>query len=344
MFADTAPEGDIQNNPPSAPQGPNVRNPRTCVTCKRRKVKCDRISPCSNCVKAQIQCKYPPPGRAPRQPRRGMRLPEKGNLPELVDQVWALMVRAMEQSINPESAAFKQFSAAASSSQPREGRSSGDQAGKQTAVRVVGMDEGTGSRSENASRDMAFGSGLSHAQEFPHPVEGMPGQLYLGQGKSQYIPSPFWASMSEVCIACLSSCSIAKIILQSIKEGIQEILEEHEDESEDDTSFMPTEIPTENNHHSFIMGYNSSEVDLKRLHPPRSQIPIYWQTFQANVNPVTKLVHVPTMNRVIADVQNNLDLLSPSTEALMFSIYFATIISMTPEDASFASAHIMILC
>lgn len=80
------------------------------------------------------------------------------------------------------------------------------------------------------------------------------------------------------------------------------------------------------------MGYNSVEVDLKKLHPPRSQIPVYWQTFQMRVNPVTKLVHVPTVDKVIIEVQNNLSSLSESTEALLFSIYYATIVSMPPED------------
>jgi len=61
---------------------------------------------------------------------------------------------------------------------------------------------------------------------------------------------------------------------------------------------------------------------------------LYWQTFQLNVNPVTKLVHTPTMDNVITEIQNNLDSLSASTEALMFSIYYATIVSMTPEDVS----------
>lgn len=97
---------------------------------------------------------------------------------------------------------------------------------------------------------------------------------------------------------------------------------------------MPTDFPLESNHHSFIMGYNSTDVDLKGLHPPRAQIPLYWQTFQLNVNPVTKLVHTPTMENVITEIQNNLDSLSASTEALMFSIYYATIVSMTPEDVS----------
>lgn len=45
-------------------------NPRSCVTCRRRKVRCDKHEPCSNCTKANIECVFPPPGRAPRKPRR----------------------------------------------------------------------------------------------------------------------------------------------------------------------------------------------------------------------------------------------------------------------------------
>jgi len=44
-------------------------NPRSCVTCRRRKVRCDKHMPCGNCRKAGIQCAFPAPGRAPRRPR-----------------------------------------------------------------------------------------------------------------------------------------------------------------------------------------------------------------------------------------------------------------------------------
>lgn len=39
-----------------------------CSLCARRKVKCDKGDPCSNCLKAQSQCLYEAP--APRRPRR----------------------------------------------------------------------------------------------------------------------------------------------------------------------------------------------------------------------------------------------------------------------------------
>lgn len=34
---------------------------RSCLECRRRKIKCDRCLPCSYCVKVKIQCSYPPP-------------------------------------------------------------------------------------------------------------------------------------------------------------------------------------------------------------------------------------------------------------------------------------------
>ncbi|KAF3484020.1 fungal specific transcription factor domain-containing protein [Arthroderma uncinatum] len=45
-------------------------NPRSCVTCRRRKVRCNKNHPCSNCVKAKIECVYPSPGRAPRKSKK----------------------------------------------------------------------------------------------------------------------------------------------------------------------------------------------------------------------------------------------------------------------------------
>lgn len=123
--------------------------------------------------------------------------------------------------------------------------------------------------------------------------------------------------------------------LQEVEE-IREILEEPLDfDSEDETSpIHPTDVITDTSHQSFVMGYNSSSVDLKPLHPLPSQIPFYWHTFLENVQPLVKILHTQTMDRTVKEVQHNLDSLSPSTEALMFAIYFATITSMNEDEVS----------
>lgn len=41
---------------------------RSCLLCHQRKIRCDKRSPCSNCVRADVMCCYPtsePPGRRP---------------------------------------------------------------------------------------------------------------------------------------------------------------------------------------------------------------------------------------------------------------------------------------
>ncbi|KAH7110171.1 hypothetical protein EDB81DRAFT_768977 [Dactylonectria macrodidyma] len=43
---------------------------RNCISCKERKVRCDRRRPCSKCTKAHQDCVVPTTGRILRQPRR----------------------------------------------------------------------------------------------------------------------------------------------------------------------------------------------------------------------------------------------------------------------------------
>ena len=48
----------------------------SCLTCRQRKVKCDRHNPCSNCVKAARRCSFIPPVRGKRKrtkaPKEGL--------------------------------------------------------------------------------------------------------------------------------------------------------------------------------------------------------------------------------------------------------------------------------
>lgn len=59
----TPPPGDVASAPPIQP------SLRSCITCRRRKVRCNKIHPCSNCTKANTECVFPGPGRTPRKPR-----------------------------------------------------------------------------------------------------------------------------------------------------------------------------------------------------------------------------------------------------------------------------------
>jgi hypothetical protein len=63
--------------PPSAQDAANVlkvTRGTSCVLCQQRKVRCDKSKPCSNCVKAGVECRVIPP-QPPR--RRKKRISER---------------------------------------------------------------------------------------------------------------------------------------------------------------------------------------------------------------------------------------------------------------------------
>lgn len=89
---------------------------------------------------------------------------------------------------------------------------------------------------------------------------------------------------------------------------------------------------SEADHHAFILGYRSADVDLRPLHPLPSQIPYMWQVYKENVDPIAKVLHVPTVEKLVNQTRKDLDNLTPANEALMFAIYFAAITSMDEVD------------
>lgn len=124
--------------------------------------------------------------------------------------------------------------------------------------------------------------------------------------------------------------------IDAIREETQKITDD-DDESDYDES--PTESP-ENamdslvDHHAFILGYRSADVDLASLHPLPSHATFLWSVYQENVEPLMKLLHVPTMDLIMRDARKNTSSLSHGQEALVFVIYFSAITSLEPEEVS----------
>lgn len=60
---------------------------RSCVQCRRRKIKCDRKDPCTHCVVTQLRCIYKGYGDQPASlPQDRDEIPEVGNLAPLLSE------------------------------------------------------------------------------------------------------------------------------------------------------------------------------------------------------------------------------------------------------------------
>lgn len=125
--------------------------------------------------------------------------------------------------------------------------------------------------------------------------------------------------------------------LDAIREETQRFTD---DESEDSVSEATTdESPVSAtgaayDHHSFILGYRSADVNLANCHPLPSHVPFLWQVFLENVEPLLKILHVPSAERIMRDARKSIDKLSPGNEALVFAIYFSAITSLEPDEVS----------
>ena len=58
-----------------------------------------------------------------------------------------------------------------------------------------------------------------------------------------------------------------------------------------------------------------------------------WQIFLDNINPMTKLIHQPTLQKTIVQSTSQLDNLPRSLEALMFAIYTSAVFSLDDDEA-----------
>ncbi len=58
----------------------------------------------------------------------------------------------------------------------------------------------------------------------------------------------------------------------------------------------------------------------------------YWHLYKERVDPVTKILHIPSFEKILFDAMNNLYSISAGLEALMFSIYYAAVYSMSVTE------------
>lgn len=124
--------------------------------------------------------------------------------------------------------------------------------------------------------------------------------------------------------------------LNAIRAESQKLTDEEDDESdwEGSQTGTPATAASATDHHGFILGYRSHDVDLAKCHPLPSHATFLWSVYLENVEPLAKILHVPSMEKIFREARKGNAKLSPPDEALIFAIYFAAVTSLDPEDVS----------
>lgn len=259
--------------------GPKL-NPRSCVTCRKRKVRCDKRDPCSNCVKANIDCVFPPPGRAPRKPRR----PQDAELLK--------RLRRLESVVD----------------------SLGAQVDDEGSSHAADHNPDRSNTIEGANLDDLSPTGPTRRTSLEYGL----GRLLIKEGRSRYVSNDFWLSLGEE--------------IAEIRNALDSPSSDEEDPPSRENANDPAN--TDAHHQGFVLGYSSLMYDMSQLHPSPSQIFILWEIFKENADPVLKILHVPTVKNVIMKAAVSSTGLSKASEALFFSICFASVVSMSDDQCN----------
>lgn len=152
---------------------------RSCVTCRRRKVRCNKRTPCSNCTRAGIDCVFPPPGRAPRKSKR----PPDAELLSRLHRLEGVIDHL--KSGKAEKSPTIQYS---SSTGPSTVRSDATTSEAELQSQSPSQPpQGSGCPFEDADPKNLV----------PNKLENEFGRLVIDEGRSRYVSNRLWASLGD---------------------------------------------------------------------------------------------------------------------------------------------------
>ena len=166
---------------PTSGQPPSSHlNPRSCTTCRKRKVRCDKRHPCANCTKASIECIFPGPGRAPRRSRKPPDSELLARLRRLEGVVQSLGKGADEAEEHHDA----------------------DAADGPSPISIENGDEDGCKKEDSEKAPTRFMAHMAEnsATKVPDPDEKLVkefGRLVVEDGRSRYVSNKFWSSLGE---------------------------------------------------------------------------------------------------------------------------------------------------
>jgi hypothetical protein len=166
---------------------------------------------------------------------------------------------------------------------------------------------------EQYSKEDALDSALG--QQKRQSIDKHLGRLVISDDRSRYVSNQFWASMGD---------EIAEM---------RDLLDAPSSAEDSDNYEEKSPLTDKSaSNQGFIFGFSSLKVDLQSLYPSPSQIFILWEVYKENVDPIVRLIHRPTARNILLNAASGTDKISRPAEALLFSLYFGAVTSLTQEQ------------
>lgn len=112
------------------------------------------------------------------------------------------------------------------------------------------------------------------------------------------------------------------------------MLQESSDDEQDDTDTQARHATFQLDGGNLVLGLCPTTISLPSLYPPPVHLFKLWQKFLENINPLSKIVHAPTLQQKLVEAAGDLENVSKATNALMFAIFFSAVSSLTEAECT----------
>ncbi|KAI1757545.1 fungal-specific transcription factor domain-containing protein [Xylaria castorea] len=109
--------------------------------------------------------------------------------------------------------------------------------------------------------------------------------------------------------------------------AMRNIIDDEDQESESSTVGLSPD-----NHADLFLGVEDAAIDLQELQPDLITVFKLWQLFLDRVNPLTKVIHVPSLQSYVMDAATDINKVPLAYQALLFSIYTMAVVSLTSQE------------
>ncbi|KAK2760331.1 hypothetical protein FQN54_002399 [Arachnomyces sp. PD_36] len=262
----------------TAPLHPVLKQ-KACIPCRTRKVKCDKKTPCTNCVSWALECVFPSPIRRCPRPKR-KHTPSRSPAAPMRDDV---------------------------------------EAGSEDRVCVKDSGQSVDERIQKLERTL---NELTQSLELVQ--NSRTGTCEPNDNATDYGRDLGKLGTIEARIGELKSKRDEILKFFEVEPSLPHLTGAF---SNNGSNFFPQSINANR-----LFPFNSFAVEVAPLHPSAVQSQTCWRIFLENVDQLVKVLHRPSAEEIIRNAADGSTPLSKGQEALLFTIYFSSIISMGEDD------------
>lgn len=102
-------------------------------------------------------------------------------------------------------------------------------------------------------------------------------------------------------------------------------------DAEDNDECSPETMTPDGNSDMLLGSGDTPDLNVETLWPEPNHIFYLWQSYLDRVNPLTKIIHVPSMQPYVAEAVGGRNI-PKNVEALLFSIFVMAVVSLTPDE------------